>query len=186
MQRITGHSASEIAHSSGFHGMQGGTIKKQTFAERQQIEQNRKHIQGYHNSQIATRGARSLSRIGGFGRSEGNLSDMRNGYGRTEGEAAKQGYGRTEGRDYVHERYGRSSGDEMTQKRGYGRTAGSEMHSYGRTSDAEITQAKRDAHIGAIGATSIDGTTALMRMNGSQNAPQKPSYRQNIKPDFTH
>ena len=187
IQRITGHSASDIAHSSGFHGIRGGSQKTQSFSDRQQIEQNRKHVQGYHNSQIATRGKNSYSRMNSFGRSEGNLSDIRGGYGRTDAaEPQKQGYGRTESRDYVHERFGRTETD-ANSKHGYGRVADKDFtHGYGRVSDAEMAQAHKEAHVGTIGATSIDGTTALMRMNATQNAPQKPTYRQNIKPDFTH
>lgn len=161
VQRITGNSVHDVAHSSGI-GAMGGSGHGQSFSERQQIEQNRKLVQGYHNSQIITRGKNAFSR--------------ENSYGRTAGTAA-------DGSLDSRTSYGRVSGER--QRGGYGRTASADLRqSYGRTSAAEMEQAHREMHQGMIGATSVDGTTALMRMNAPQNQPQVPSYRQNIRPDF--
>lgn len=57
IQRTTNTSTSDVAHSTGYanvsNGVNFGSSDSTTFSERQQIEQNRKLIQGYRNARVA-------------------------------------------------------------------------------------------------------------------------------------
>lgn len=65
IQRTTKTSTSDVAHSSGYGTVNNrasfGTSDNTTFSQRQQIEHNRKHIQGYKNAQVA----QSVNRVPG-------------------------------------------------------------------------------------------------------------------------
>ena len=105
VQRITGNSAMRQDGLQRRGGM--------SFMERQNIEQNRKLVQGYKNSRIA-RDFGVVERSGStYGRSE---TPTRTGYGRTEGEVDKRcRYGRTETAD--RSGYGRKSAEEVRNER---------------------------------------------------------------------
>ena len=116
VQRITGNSAGDVAHSSGLAEMRQDGLQRRggmSFMERQNIEQNRKLVQGYKNSRIA-RDFGVVERSGStYGRSE---TPTRTGYGRTEGEVDKRcRYGRTETAD--RSGYGRKSAEEVRNER---------------------------------------------------------------------
>ena len=57
IQRTAKTSTSDVTHSSGYadvsNGSRFGASDNTTFSERQQIEQNRKIVQGYRNARIA-------------------------------------------------------------------------------------------------------------------------------------
>lgn len=69
IQRITRAQTSDIIHSSGFASMQNnggfGTASTESFATRRSIDQNRKIVQGYRNSQLA-RGVNNMPRAKTF------------------------------------------------------------------------------------------------------------------------
>ncbi|MCQ2570852.1 MAG: hypothetical protein MJ154_01205 [Candidatus Saccharibacteria bacterium] len=57
IKRTTNTTTSDVAHSTGYAGVSNGgnfgSSDNTTFSERQQIEQNRKLVQGYRNARVA-------------------------------------------------------------------------------------------------------------------------------------
>ena len=59
IQRITGVKSSDVMHSSGYANAQNagsfGVAEGETFEQRQEIEKNRKIVQGYNRAKVAQR-----------------------------------------------------------------------------------------------------------------------------------